>query len=612
MKLLYPLLLIWSSLYLLMPDNKALNLDKSSIEQVKIINSSYILNNGELNDIDIILKDSTLRWKKIPEEGFSKPYNNASYWLHYRIYIPNNGVYHLVNNYTMLEKLELYTVDDLGQTNYYGNLGIESPNTSIGFTFPAFNVTLNKGFYDFYILEYKRFSTASQNIQLLNNESFIDFTYQYQFWNGLIYGIFLFLFVQGLITFYLFRVNKYLIYCVYLICLVVIYGVSEGSYRLIFPYEWHKNIYFMLYFAIAGSFCCLFLLFLLIVPVKKHIPLLPKLLFYVFGFTLCLLVVNNYAFLYIPNFPLWVFKLSNLLFILFPLSLLLLSLYFYFKYKYKQALWLVVLFVLTLFFIIVFSLLPFLGIRFSMFMKFKWLIIFEGIAVLVILYKDFYVLSEEKKQLQLSLSQEQFNSAMKYIAGVSEERERIASQLHDDVSLSIALLKKNIQNHMQNNLVPSESLYIQLGEIQEKIRRASHSIYPVFMEHVGLKEAIESEIQKIEDFFPDIIVIPDITLQESITDKKIEKIIYLTFLELIQNVLKFSKCTEVKIFLYKETNAIILVVEDNGIGYDFSGHFNEGIGLRTIKNRAVMINGSFEVILLNPGVKNVFCIPLSI
>jgi len=74
----------------------------------------------------------------------------------------------------------------------------------------------------------------------------------------------------------------------------------------------------------------------------------------------------------------------------------------------------------------------------------------------------------------------------------------------------------------------------------------------------------------------------------------IEVVIFRISQELIQNILKHSKATEVSVQLYVTGNLLILNIEDDGIGID-KDKISEGIGLRNIISRADMINGTFLI-----------------
>jgi signal transduction histidine kinase len=73
--------------------------------------------------------------------------------------------------------------------------------------------------------------------------------------------------------------------------------------------------------------------------------------------------------------------------------------------------------------------------------------------------------------------------------------------------------------------------------------------------------------------------------------EKIEVTIYRIVQELINNIIKHSKATEVSVQLFNANNSIILIVEDNGVGFT-SDKNKKGIGLLNISSRLDMVNGN--------------------
>ena len=579
-------------------------------EKIEIgVENIYVASFDTYKSISEISSNNSIAWQKLESAAFAKPYDKKHYWIKIRVNVREDGSYFFLNDYTMLEKLELYTIDKNNDIRFYGFRGMEDERNRINFSFPVYKLNLKQGGYDLYLYQFKNFSTATQTIQILTESDFTDFLYSYQFKNGIIYSFFVLLFLQGLITSFLFRSKKYLIFCAYLLCLFLIFTIAEGGYQHIIPIHWHRNFYFLIYYAIAGSFLCLFLLLKALIPSKSIDSILSKSIFSFFGFVWILLSINHYAFIHLPNFPLIIFKVSNLLLSILPISLCILALYFYFKFKFKEALWMLIIFGFTMFFVLAFSILPFVGIKFSYFVQFKWIIVFESIAVLVVLYKDLYSVSKEKRTLEHRLKKEKFESALNYISGISEERQRIAAQLHDDVSLNINLLYKNIENQIEDESLPNQQTLHQLDEIREKVRRASHVIHPFILDNLNIKEAIEYEIQKIEDSFNSFIIIPNILI-ESLNNQKIEEMFYLTFLEIIQNAIKYSDATEIKISFYEENQQAVLKIEENGSGFNSDENYKNSLGLQSIKKRAKIMGGIFEISLINNGLQHVFCLPL--
>ena len=66
--------------------------------------------------------------------------------------------------------------------------------------------------------------------------------------------------------------------------------------------------------------------------------------------------------------------------------------------------------------------------------------------------------------------------------------------------------------------------------------------------------------------------------------------------EALNNIVKHSQATEVKVSLYEAQQNLILVIEDNGIG--FIPHEVEAglhVGLHSMQQRVSRLNGQFEI-----------------
>jgi signal transduction histidine kinase len=72
--------------------------------------------------------------------------------------------------------------------------------------------------------------------------------------------------------------------------------------------------------------------------------------------------------------------------------------------------------------------------------------------------------------------------------------------------------------------------------------------------------------------------------------QKVEITIYRVAQELLNNIIKHSKASEVNVQLFKTGYDVILIVEDNGVGMA-EAKVKKGIGLLNISGRLDMVNG---------------------
>ena len=65
--------------------------------------------------------------------------------------------------------------------------------------------------------------------------------------------------------------------------------------------------------------------------------------------------------------------------------------------------------------------------------------------------------------------------------------------------------------------------------------------------------------------------------------------------ELINNIIKHSEATEVEIQLSKTKRFLLLVIEDNGKGFQLKHSKHKGMGLSSIERRIEALGGVFEI-----------------
>jgi signal transduction histidine kinase len=67
----------------------------------------------------------------------------------------------------------------------------------------------------------------------------------------------------------------------------------------------------------------------------------------------------------------------------------------------------------------------------------------------------------------------------------------------------------------------------------------------------------------------------------------------------LNNIIKHSEASEAEIELKKRGNGLLLIIKDNGKGFDTSVK-RKGIGLKNIEHRTEIYNGNVEIIS-SPG-----------
>lgn len=185
--------------------------------------------------------------------------------------------------------------------------------------------------------------------------------------------------------------------------------------------------------------------------------------------------------------------------------------------------------------------------------------------------------------------QRALNETQDQIITIQEnERRRIAQDLHDDVSNSLAAIRNMVIRKSEPGVVEKE-----IDHLIDTIRKISHDLMPVNVEEFSLTEIIEHTVSKFKDH-------PSLALEFNYTGKLIrlkpfhELVIYRIISELITNILKHANATQALIQLMYQADSLVVTVEDNGTGIK-NPKGEGGMGLRSIRLRADYLHATLKL-----------------
>ena len=181
------------------------------------------------------------------------------------------------------------------------------------------------------------------------------------------------------------------------------------------------------------------------------------------------------------------------------------------------------------------------------------------------------------------------------LEGQEQERRRIARELHDGVGQTLSGIKLNwevVSDTFKGSQKTKqfERMSLMLDDAVTEVRSISHQMMPKELEQFGLVPTIRSILQfsfgntGIQFNFED-------TGMESRLPRAVELGLFRILQELIANILKHAEAINVNVQLVRRSRQIMMMVEDNGKGFDYDKLTGTGIGLMNIKSRVAAING---------------------
>ena len=213
---------------------------------------------------------------------------------------------------------------------------------------------------------------------------------------------------------------------------------------------------------------------------------------------------------------------------------------------------------------------------------------------------------QEFKANEFKLMQE---NQLSIIEGQEKERSRLSKELHDGVGPLMTTLRMQIQSSKLSSKLKSELLTHFDGTIDE-IRRISNNLMPSVLEDFGVGEAIGNLIDQLKTSDAISFRFKNDMNPDSTVNKTVQITLYRIAQEAINNAIRHSKCSEVRVSISEFDEYIGLFVSDNGIGFDTDQHFS-GNGIRNMKERIKLVKGALSLVSDNAGTKIEIEIPLN-
>lgn len=186
-----------------------------------------------------------------------------------------------------------------------------------------------------------------------------------------------------------------------------------------------------------------------------------------------------------------------------------------------------------------------------------------------------------------------------------EERKRLSREIHDGPAQILA----NVM--MRSDLI--EKIYYERGidealaeikKLKETVRDAlyevRHIIYdlrPMALDDLGLVPTLKKYLQTVEEYNKMAkIQIPFTYIgDDERIDSKMEVALFRLIQESVQNALKHAQAKEIQVKLEINKNNIIAVIKDDGIGFDPTLKKEGSFGLRGMKERVELLDGSISI-----------------
>ncbi|MBM7587887.1 NarL family two-component system sensor histidine kinase LiaS [Bacillus pakistanensis] len=183
---------------------------------------------------------------------------------------------------------------------------------------------------------------------------------------------------------------------------------------------------------------------------------------------------------------------------------------------------------------------------------------------------------------------------------VSQERNRLARELHDSVSqqLFAASMLMSAYNETQSSKDPASQKQLKMVEAmiqqsQLEMRALLLHLRPVALKGKSLQEGMKELLVELTQKVPMEI---QWKLEDMSLDKGIEDHLFRILQESVSNTLRHSKASSLEILLIQRDSLVIMRIVDDGVGFSVEEAKTGSYGLQNMEERALEIGGSLKII----------------
>jgi two-component system CheB/CheR fusion protein len=197
------------------------------------------------------------------------------------------------------------------------------------------------------------------------------------------------------------------------------------------------------------------------------------------------------------------------------------------------------------------------------------------------------------------------------VTSQEDERRRIARDLHDHLGQQLTALRLKIAA-IKDSCGKDKKMCRQAEEVEKLAAQVDADVdflawelRPAALDDLGLSLAINNYVREWASHFNTAAQFHSSNLTEVRLAPEIETNLYRITQEALNNTQKHAQASRVDVLLERRDGHVVLIVEDDGIGFDtdkktgfdpnIKGNSDRGLGLVGMRERAALLGGTVEI-----------------
>ncbi|WKZ64039.1 MAG: sensor histidine kinase [Saprospiraceae bacterium] len=200
----------------------------------------------------------------------------------------------------------------------------------------------------------------------------------------------------------------------------------------------------------------------------------------------------------------------------------------------------------------------------------------------------------QDKQLKQIEQESQIKVMESMLMGQEAERNRIGKDLHDSLGAILSTIKLQMSaDANKNGNIESPAMKRakeMIDDACEEVRKISRDMMPITLSKYGLHTALEELVDKYTFEGGPTVVYQSFGINR-ISDKELDLFVYRIIQELINNSIKHADAQEIIVQINYLEDLMMITVEDDGKGFEYSTTGYSGMGLKNVEYRTQYLRG---------------------
>jgi signal transduction histidine kinase len=213
--------------------------------------------------------------------------------------------------------------------------------------------------------------------------------------------------------------------------------------------------------------------------------------------------------------------------------------------------------------------------------------------------REIILSTQKEEKLKLEGERKEMEKHVAVLAAKQDERNRISVDMHDELGsgvTAIRLMSEIVKSKMKDTTLP------EIDKISNSANELLNKMNTIIWTMTSSNDSIENLIAYIRafavEFFENTAIDCIFSMPASIPSREISgekrRNIFLSVKEALNNVIKHSQCSVVRINVTVR-DRMMIEIQDDGIGIDLEKLRKFGNGLNNMKKRMASINGEFNI-----------------